>query len=51
MKRKGQPQSGMKAGYKYGESKCPECGEEIADNWYIRHMNKCHPLLQAGPEK
>ena len=42
-----QPNSGMKAGYKYARSECPVCGKEMADNWIVRHMKKEHPLLMG----
>jgi hypothetical protein len=34
----------MQSGYKFSRSECPVCGESVADNWYIRHMNTEHPL-------
>jgi hypothetical protein len=32
----------MEKGYKFGRSICHICGAEVADNWYIRHMNDEH---------
>lgn len=36
--------SGMPTGYKYKRVKCPVCGKEVAENWYIRHLNREHPV-------
>lgn len=37
----------MDKGYKFGTSICPDCGEEVADNWYVRHRKKKHPVPSA----
>lgn len=38
-----QPQSGMKAGYKYPVVKCAYCSEPIARNKMIQHLREKHP--------
>jgi len=34
----------MDKGYKFGKSECSVCGKNVADNWYIRHLKKEHPI-------
>jgi hypothetical protein len=36
--------SGMKKDYRYRRIKCPYCGDVVADNWYIRHLQVRHPV-------
>ena len=34
----------MKSGYSFDIVKCPECGEELYENWLVRHMKREHPI-------
>lgn len=34
----------MKKGYRYRRFPCYVCGDMIADNWYIRHLESAHPV-------
>jgi len=47
MKKRGQPKSGMMAGYKYKKVACPVCGKPVAENWCIRHLKKYHPVRKS----